>query len=109
MSMFIGNLGQYGVMEVDQRKIQLAQIQFEAQASTFNKILSSCQTKCIKHEYAEGDLHTGEQSCIDRCVSKYVKANLLVGEEFTKNGLNPYNIMPDYEKVKTMIKQGGSE
>ncbi|KAK6203522.1 Tim10/DDP family zinc finger-domain-containing protein [Scheffersomyces amazonensis] len=104
MSLFIGNTSQYGTASVDPEKIKIAEVQFIAQASTFNRMLSSCQTKCLQHHYSEGDLNTGEQSCIDRCVSKYVKTNLAIGNEFTNKRLNPYTVMPDYEKVQTILR-----
>ncbi|KAK6454810.1 subunit of the TIM22-complex [Scheffersomyces xylosifermentans] len=108
MSMFMGNTSQYSYANVDQEKLNLAEIQFDATSKTFNKILKTCEAKCLPHEYGESDLNTGESCCIDRCVSKYVKANLLIGTNFQEKRVNPYNNMPEYEKVRSMMTgQGG--
>jgi len=47
----------------------------------FNKLVSSCHTKCIGPRYAEGDLNKGESVCIDRCVAKFFEVNKKVGEK----------------------------
>lgn len=103
MLLFIGNTSQYAWGTVDPEKIKQAQLQFEATAATFNKVLSTCAAKCINHEYGEGDLAKGEMSCVDRCVAKYVHANRMIGENFTKKNLNPYFNMGGYEKARLMM------
>lgn len=43
-------------------------------------MLKSCRNKCIPDEYGEADLNKGEMMCIDRCVAKYYKTNLKIGQ-----------------------------
>ncbi|KAL6451561.1 TIM12 Mitochondrial import inner membrane translocase subunit TIM12 [Candida maltosa Xu316] len=78
-------------------------------AFTFNKLLRRCELKCLLHEYGEGELTKGEQECIDRCVSKYVKANVIVGEHIQSHGLNPFNSMPEYKKVQDILASAGKK
>lgn len=102
MSLFMGNLAGG---TVDPEKIKVATVQFEAQSLIFNKVLYNCQSKCMGDTYAEGDLGTGEQSCVDRCVAKFFKANQLIGKEVQYNRMFNVNKMPEYEKVKLMMKE----
>lgn len=102
MSFFIGNSSQYSLSVVDETKIQMAKIQFEAMSLTFNSLLNTCKEKCIAHEYGEADLNTGEMCCVDRCVAKYVKANLEIGTTLQNKGLTPENALPQYKKVDSM-------
>ncbi|OBA22935.1 hypothetical protein METBIDRAFT_34614 [Metschnikowia bicuspidata var. bicuspidata NRRL YB-4993] len=101
MSFFLGNTAQYSNVEVNPEKVKLAEVQFTVMSSTFNKMLSTCQEKCIGHEYGEGDVNTGEASCTDRCVSKYVKANAMIAQE-VQSKLLP-NEMPEYKKIQSMM------
>ncbi|CAL1214710.1 unnamed protein product [Candida parapsilosis] len=103
MSVFLGSSSQYSHATVDPEKIKLAEIQFQASAHTFNKLLRRCEAKCLVHEYGEGELAKGESECIDRCVSKYVKANLVVGQHFQNQRLDPFNNMPEYKKIKSIL------
>lgn len=105
MSMFMGSSSQYSHVQVDPEKIKQAEIQFSATAATFNKMLHTCEAKCIRPEYGESDLNTGEAACIDRCISKYVKANAMIGTNFQKKNMNPFYYMPEYDKVKLMLKE----
>lgn len=105
MSFFIGNSSQYSQANVDPEKIKLAEVQFNATAATFNKVLLTCAAKCVNHEYGETDLLTGEGCCVDRCVTKYMKANVLVGTNFQDKKLEPYNAMPEYKKVTQMLEK----
>ncbi|KAI8985333.1 Tim10/DDP family zinc finger-domain-containing protein [Pilobolus umbonatus] len=53
----------------------------EQQIEVFTGIVSAaCQEKCIPHKYHDGDLHKGEQKCVDRCVAKYMSIQTLVGQ-----------------------------
>ncbi|ODV81704.1 uncharacterized protein CANTADRAFT_44328 [Suhomyces tanzawaensis NRRL Y-17324] len=106
MSMFIGSSSQYSQASVDPEKIKLSQIQFDATAATFNKVLSTCASKCLGGEYGESDLVTGEASCIDRCVAKYVKANMVIGQHLQEQHIEPYGSMPEYRKVQQMLEKG---
>ena len=87
MSVFLGSSAQFSQATIDPEKIKLADIQFLAMAFTFNKLLRRCEQKCLLREYGEGELTKGEQECIDRCVSKYVKANVIIGEHLQKQRL----------------------
>lgn len=105
MSFFMGNSSQYSQALVDPEKIKLAEIQFTAMSTTFGKVLSTCQSKCIPAEYGESELNTGEQCCIDRCVAKYVKANALIGSNIQFKGFNPNQSMPEYKKVRSILEE----
>lgn len=52
-------------------------------------MLKTCRLKCIMPRYGEEELSKGEMVCIDRCVSKYFKANLRVGEYMRESGNGP--------------------
>lgn len=103
MSVFLGSTSQFSKAKIDPEKIKIAEIQFEAMAFTFNKLLRRCESKCLLHHYGEGELTKGEQECIDRCVSKYVKANVIIGEHLQKQRLDPFNSMPEYRKVQDIL------
>ena len=103
MSVFLGSSAQFSPATIDPEKIKLADIQFLAMAFTFNKLLRRCEQKCLLREYGEGELTKGEQECIDRCVSKYVKANVIIGEHLQKQRLDPFNSMPEYRKVQDIL------
>lgn len=102
MSLFLGNAAQFSYMEINEERMKLAKIQFDAMSTTFNKVLQTCQSKCIQHEYGEGDLNTGEASCIDRCVAKFVKSNVLVGQQ-VQTTLIPEK-MPEYNEVSRRLE-----
>lgn len=102
MSLFLGGTAQYANATVDPHKIKLAETQFFAQLATFARVLGLCSEKCLHHYYGEGELGTGERACVDRCVSKFVQANLQLGKAFQEKRLNPHNCMPEYTKVNKM-------
>lgn len=101
MSYFLGNSAQYSYMDVDHAKIERAQVQFDVTAEQFNRLLTQCRNKCVRREYGEGDLNTGEASCVDRCVSKYVQTNTAVAQQM-QHVLRPTE-MPEYKKVALMM------
>ncbi|ODQ63602.1 hypothetical protein NADFUDRAFT_47965 [Nadsonia fulvescens var. elongata DSM 6958] len=86
MSLF--QLGGFSGGEVDSHRMQMAELEFESLAGLFDTLMSRCRTKCIPARYSEGDLNKGESVCIDRCVSKYFKSNLVVGGYLRQTG-NP--------------------
>lgn len=45
----------------------------------FNKLTSTCFSKCVGRKHRDADLQLGEISCIDRCVSKYMEAQEKIG------------------------------
>ena len=85
---------------MDPEKIKIAEIQYLAMSSTFNKVLQTCRDKCIPGEYGENELNTGEVCCVDRCVSKYVKANAMVGMNLQAQGFTPTTNMPEYRVIQ---------
>lgn len=107
MSFFLGDTSQYSYAAVDPEKVKLAEIQFNAISTTFNNVLETCQKKCISHEYGEGELNTGEASCLDRCVSKFIRANFEVGQG-VRFSLTPQD-MPAYQKVHEKLRDQGSQ
>ncbi|CAI5759611.1 unnamed protein product [Candida verbasci] len=104
MSVFLGTSAQYSLATIDPEKIKLAEIQFSSMAHTFNKLLRTCELKCLVHHYGEGELTKGESECIDRCVSKYVKANLVVGEHFQSLRVDPFRSMPEYKYINNKLQ-----
>lgn len=104
----MGNSAQYSWGTVDPEKIKQAETQFCAQAATFNKLLEKCRQKCMGHEYGEGELAKGEATCTDRCVTKYIHANKLVGDNFREQNMNPWVYMAEYDKVKLMMNEANN-
>jgi import inner membrane translocase subunit TIM10 len=51
----------------------------EMYTDLFNKIASSCFNKCASRKHREPDLSLGEMTCTDRCVSKYLEGQQLIG------------------------------
>ncbi|KAL5567515.1 hypothetical protein UlMin_024090 [Ulmus minor] len=43
------------------------------------ELTHTCFNKCMEKKYQESELNMGENSCIDRCVSKYWHVTNLVG------------------------------
>ncbi|KAH0925828.1 hypothetical protein HID58_018084 [Brassica napus] len=43
-------------------------------------LAQTCFVKCVDKRYKEAELNMGENSCIDRCVSKYWQVNGMVGQ-----------------------------
>lgn len=103
MSLFIGASSQYAQGVLDPEKIKMAVLQFNATAATFNMLLDTCGRKCIGHEYGESDLASGEASCVDRCATKYFKANVLVGNNFNEKNVDPLKYMEDYNYVQRRL------
>eukprot|EP00555_Chaetoceros_dichaeta_P010270 CAMPEP_0198271522 /NCGR_PEP_ID=MMETSP1447-20131203/49543_1 /TAXON_ID=420782 /ORGANISM="Chaetoceros dichaeta, Strain CCMP1751" /LENGTH=101 /DNA_ID=CAMNT_0043964153 /DNA_START=108 /DNA_END=413 /DNA_ORIENTATION=+ len=56
-----------------------AQTEMEMYTVLFNKLTSTCFTKCAARKHKEQDLQLGEMSCLDRCVSKYMDAQEKIG------------------------------
>ena len=95
MSLFLNSYNNLTQGTIDQEKINLAEIQFDAMCTTFNNILSTCLEKCVSHDqYSESDLSKGESCCIDRCVKKIHYSNRLIGGFLQTKGVTPENILP---------------
>ena len=43
-------------------------------------MVGSCYEKCIDKKFKDGDLNVGENSCVDRCSSKYWQCVGIVGQ-----------------------------
>lgn len=96
MSLF---LDPYSAQTVDETKIEVAKVRFDAMNTTFNAMLSTCLEKCIPHdEYGESDLNKGEMTCIDRCVAKIHYSNRLIGGFVQSRGFTPERHLP-YDRI----------
>ncbi|KAJ4978033.1 hypothetical protein NE237_008813 [Protea cynaroides] len=58
----------------------MAEKEMEYRVELFNKLTHTCFNKCIEKRYKDSELNLGENSCIDRCVSKYWQVTNLVGQ-----------------------------
>mmetsp|Transcript_103314 Transcript_103314/g.154825 ORF Transcript_103314/g.154825 Transcript_103314/m.154825 type:complete len:103 (+) Transcript_103314:119-427(+) len=56
-----------------------AKTEMEMYTDLFNKIASSCYNKCASRKHRDQDLSLGEMTCTDRCVSKYLESQQLIG------------------------------
>jgi import inner membrane translocase subunit TIM10 len=54
----------------------LAEKEMEYRVDLFNRLTQTCFSKCIEKRHKEAELNMGENSCIDRCASKYWQASL---------------------------------
>lgn len=63
----------------------MAEKEMEYRVELFNKLTHTCFNKCIEKKYKESELNMGENSCIDRCVSKYWLVTNLVGQLLGNN------------------------
>mmetsp|Transcript_13996 Transcript_13996/g.24530 ORF Transcript_13996/g.24530 Transcript_13996/m.24530 type:complete len:87 (+) Transcript_13996:226-486(+) len=60
--------------------LTLATTELEFRVELLNKMVSSCHNKCAAKPPKEGSLSVGENSCIDRCCSKYWQVVAIVGQ-----------------------------
>lgn len=74
-------------------------------ADLFNKIASSCFTKCASRRHRDPDLSLGEMSCTDRCVSKYLEAQQRVGTILQK--ANEDQLQQQQNMVEMQKRFGG--
>ncbi|KAK6646099.1 hypothetical protein PHAVU_L008843 [Phaseolus vulgaris] len=58
----------------------MAEKEMEHRVESFNKITDTCFNKCVENRYKEPEINMGENSCIDRCVSKYWQVTNLIGQ-----------------------------
>ena len=54
--------------------------EMEYRVELFNRLVGACYEKCIDKKFKEGDLNVGENSCVDRCTSKYWQCVGIVGQ-----------------------------
>lgn len=71
---------------INHERVDIAVSELDMITDIFNKLVTSCHTKCIGTRYAEGDLNKGESVCIDRCVGKFFEVNKKVGEKLQTMG-----------------------
>ncbi|CAN6651098.1 mitochondrial import inner membrane translocase subunit Tim12p [Trichomonascus vanleenenianus] len=102
MSLF--NMG-LNSLEVSEERMMMAQLEFESLSALFESLLTTCKSKCVPPRYGEEDLNKGEMECIDRCVSKYFKTNLKVGEFMRSKGHGP-DSMAGFEASLSAIGSG---
>ncbi|KAF9785960.1 Tim10/DDP family zinc finger-domain-containing protein [Thelephora terrestris] len=67
-------------------RVEAAIQEVELITDVFNRIVSSCHSKCINQRYLDGELSKGESVCIDRCVAKFFDANKKMGEKLQAMG-----------------------
>ncbi|KAI5682643.1 hypothetical protein M9H77_03871 [Catharanthus roseus] len=63
----------------------MAEKEMEYRVEMFSKLTQTCFSKCVESRYKESELNMGENSCIDRCVSKYWQVTNLVGQLLGNN------------------------
>nr|POE99988.1 mitochondrial import inner membrane translocase subunit tim10 [Quercus suber] len=51
-----------------------------AEPPTIFRLTNTCFNKCVEKRYKESELNMGENSCIDRCVSKYWHVTNVIGQ-----------------------------
>ncbi|KZO93689.1 hypothetical protein CALVIDRAFT_485679 [Calocera viscosa TUFC12733] len=68
------------------QNIEVAVAELDMITDVFNRIVSSCHSKCINPRYSEPDLNKGESVCVDRCVAKFFEVNKKVGERMQSMG-----------------------
>jgi Tim10/DDP family zinc finger len=64
----------------------------------FNKIAARCFDKCASRRHRDADLSLGEMSCTDRCVSKYLESQQLVGQVLQKANEQQQQQMMEMQK-----------
>jgi mitochondrial import inner membrane translocase subunit TIM10 len=72
----------------------------------FNKIASSCFSKCASTKHREADLSLGEMTCADRCVSKYLETQERVGVVLQK--ANEAQLAQQQSMMEMQQRLGGS-
>jgi import inner membrane translocase subunit TIM10 len=77
----------------------------EMYTDLFNKIASSCFQKCASQKHKDQDLSLGEMTCTDRCVSKYLDSQQLVGGVLQK--ANEQQMQQQQQMVQTQQQLGG--
>ncbi|KAL0073124.1 Tim10/DDP family zinc finger-domain-containing protein [Phycomyces blakesleeanus] len=81
--------GSFSQTYVNPENLIAAEKQVDAFMGLYNRILETCQVKCVPTDYHEPDLNKGESKCIDRCVGKYVGFQKLIAQKMEENGPTP--------------------
>jgi mitochondrial import inner membrane translocase subunit TIM10 len=58
----------------------LATTELEYRVELLNHMVSNCHEKCASKPYKDGQLSVGENSCVDRCSSKYWQVDDIDGK-----------------------------
>ncbi|KAL6752497.1 mitochondrial inner membrane translocase, partial [Haematococcus lacustris] len=58
----------------------LATTELEYRVELLNKMVTTCYDRCAARPFKEGALSIGENSCVDRCCSKYWQTVAIVGQ-----------------------------
>ncbi|PAV21807.1 mitochondrial import inner membrane translocase subunit [Pyrrhoderma noxium] len=73
---------------INPERIEMATAELDMITDVFNRLVSTCYTKCIGTRFADGELNKGESVCVDRCVAKFFEVNKKVGEKMQQMGAN---------------------
>ncbi|KAI8878715.1 hypothetical protein K501DRAFT_297464 [Backusella circina FSU 941] len=71
---------------INPQNIAMAEQELEMTTDLFNRITESCHKKCISTKYKDSELASGETSCIDLCVAKFIEVNMKIGEKMQTMG-----------------------
>mmetsp|Transcript_34729 Transcript_34729/g.84203 ORF Transcript_34729/g.84203 Transcript_34729/m.84203 type:complete len:103 (+) Transcript_34729:70-378(+) len=82
-----------------------AKTEMEMYTDLFNKIASSCFQKCASRKHRDQDLSLGEMTCTDRCVSKYLEGQQLIGVVLQK--ANEAQVQQQQAMVQMQQQMGG--
>lgn len=63
-----------------EKAMKMAQQEMDYRVDLYNRMVASCYDKCMDKRYKEGELNVGENSCVDRCSSKYWQVTGIVGQ-----------------------------
>ncbi|KAH6917614.1 Tim10/DDP family zinc finger-domain-containing protein [Coprinopsis sp. MPI-PUGE-AT-0042] len=84
---FLGGRGAAPAGGVNYEKVEMAVTELDTVTDFFNRMVSSCYSKCIGAKFPnDGDLNKGESVCIDKCVGKYNDVQKKVGEKLQARG-----------------------
>ncbi|KAK9815529.1 hypothetical protein WJX72_005179 [[Myrmecia] bisecta] len=62
------------------KAMAVASQEMEYRVDLFNRMVANCFEKCVDKRYKDGELNVGENSCVDRCASKYWQVTGIVGQ-----------------------------
>mmetsp|Transcript_16458 Transcript_16458/g.32925 ORF Transcript_16458/g.32925 Transcript_16458/m.32925 type:complete len:80 (-) Transcript_16458:318-557(-) len=67
----------------EQQRLNNAKNEIAAFGDMYNRMVKQCFEKCVEH-FHDSELSLGENTCLDRCVGKYVESQQKVGEQMSK-------------------------
>lgn len=62
----------------------IGDLEIEMMADMYNRMVTSCQKKCVPPKFKEAELSKGEAVCLDRCVAKYMDIHDRIGKKLTQ-------------------------